>query len=165
LPISPDEQKPAPVPAEPCDGGQSLQPLPIRPWWAHPLTLLWLGCWAGLFVITHIPVPKGTHLVTGMDKVIHLVAYFALATLGARAAIGRGVRISGRWIITWTLVYATYGALDEVLQSFVHRSASFLDWLADVAGLILAAILVWMYPNPTRGDATEVEEDENMFGT
>lgn len=165
MPISPDEQKPAPVPAEPRDGGQFLQPLPVRPWWAHPLTLLWLGCWAGLFVIMHIPVPHGAPIPKGGDKIIHMVAYFALATLGGRAAIGRGVRINLRWIITWTLVYAAYGALDEVLQSFVNRSASFTDWLADVAGLVLAAIMLRMYPNPTRGDATEVEEDDDTFGT
>lgn len=165
MPTSPDEQKPTPVPAEPCDDGQSLRRLPARTWWTHPLTLLWLGCWAGLFVITHIPVSHGAPIPKGGDKVIHFVAYFVLATLGGRAAISRGVRISGRWIITWTLVYATYGALDEVLQSFVHRGASFFDWLADVAGLVLAAVLLQTYPNPTRGDATEIEDDENMFGT
>jgi VanZ family protein len=139
--------------------------VPRRPWWLHPLTLLWIGCWAGLFVITHVPVPKGVPVARGMDKVIHLVAYFALATLGGRAAVSRGVHVTPRWIVTWTVVYAVYAVLDEALQglSLVNRSASLTDWLADVAGLLLAAALLWMYPNPTRGNATEVEEDEELF--
>jgi VanZ family protein len=127
---------------------------------------MWLGCWAGLFVITHIPVPKGVPIPTGGDKIIHLVAYFALATLGGRAAIGRGVRIRGRWIIIWTLVYAAFGALDEITQGLpmVNRTPSLADWLANVAGLLLAAVLLWMYPTPTRGDSTVVEEDHELFG-
>ncbi len=165
MPISPDEQNPASVPAEPSDGGP-VRLLPARPWWAHPLTLLWLGCWAGLFVLTHIPVPKGVRVPTGGDKVIHLFAYFALATLGGRAAVSRGVRVSGRWIILWTVVYAVFGAIDELTQglSFVNRTTSFADWVADMVGLLLAAVLLWVYPNPTRGNATEVQEDEELFG-
>jgi len=46
----------------------------------------------------------------------------------------------------------------------VNRTTSFADWVADMVGLLLAAVLLWVYPNPTRGNATEVQEDEELFG-
>ena len=124
-----------------------------RPFWRHPLTLLWLACWAGLFVSTHIPVPAGAPIPRGGDKVLHFVAYFVLTMLGGRAAVGRGRSITTAWAVVWTLIYVAYGGADELLQPLVGRTLSLGDWLADVGGVLAAmAILATYYRSG--GDST-----------
>jgi VanZ family protein len=120
---------------------------------------LWLGCWAGLFVLTHIPVPKRLQPIRVSDKVIHCVAYFVLAMLGGRAALKRGRTLTWKWIAVWTAVYVLYGALDEVLQSFVGRNCDARDWLFDVLGVVLAmAILTLHGAQSGPADSNDVDE-------
>ena len=124
-----------------------------RPFWGHPLTLVWLGCWVGLFVVTHIPVRAGAPIPRGGDKVLHFVGYFALTMLGGRAAMGRGRSITTAWAVVWTLIYIAYGGADELLQPLVGRTLALGDWLADVGGVLAAmAILATYYRS--RGDST-----------
>lgn len=109
---------------------QSKRP---RSWW------LWVGCWAVLFVIMHIPVPAIAQRSVGLaDHVLHFIAYFVLTYLGAshyrNARSGSLVGV----LMAWALVYAGYAALDEWLQQFVRRTPSLGDWLADVAGIVVA---------------------------
>ena len=70
----------------------------------------------------------------GVDKIVHSALFAALALSGRWAGIGRGV------LGTLLVLYA---AVSEVLQGLtpLGRSASVLDWLADVAGLLLGLSL------------------------
>lgn len=73
------------------------------------------------------------------DKVMHLLVFLAL-TLSFYQAFNRPF---------WQAfcVLAVYGALIEVAQAtFTHRMGDPLDWLADVAGIVLAAALIRLLP-------------------
>jgi VanZ family protein len=37
-----------------------------------------------------------------------------------------------------------YGAVDELLQPFVHRDAELLDWVADATGVWAAVVILWL---------------------
>ena len=66
----------------------------------------------------------------GVDKLVHLVLFAALAVSGRWAGIGRGVL--GALLVL-------YAAVSEVLQGItpLARSASVADWFADVLGVLL----------------------------
>ena len=71
----------------------------------------------------------------GVDKLVHVTLFAALALSGRWAGIRRSVL--GALLVL-------YAAVSEVLQAVtpVHRSASVADWLADVSGLLLG-LVVW----------------------
>jgi VanZ family protein len=120
---------------------------------------LWLGCWAGLFVLTHIPIPKRVPPIHVSDKLMHCVAYFVLAMLGGRAALKRGRRLTWKWIAAWTGIYALYGAVDEGLQPLVNRNGDVFDWLFDLLGVGMAMAILALYSIPTnRTDAHNAED-------
>ena len=69
----------------------------------------------------------------GVDKVVHLLLFAALAGSGRWAGARAGVL---------GVLLVGYGALSEVVQglSALERSASVADWIADVVG-VLAGLL------------------------
>lgn len=104
---------------------------------------LWIGYWVILFAVMHRPLPGGLGLpAPWLDKLIHVGVYFILAALGGwhQFRMGRGRRPG--LLIGWVCVYGAYAALDEWLQQFVGRTASWGDWLADVAGVLAATIVL-----------------------
>lgn len=68
---------------------------------------------------------------THTDKIIHALIFLSLSTLGYLAFPKH------RTFVIVGLVF--YGALSEILQYLltVTRSASLLDWLADLVGILL----------------------------
>lgn len=106
---------------------------------------LWIGYWAVLFVATHRPLGAGAALIPpGGDKLIHFVAYFVLVILGDRYMRSVGRPRTPARMITWAGIYAAYGGFDEWLQGFVSRTPSLWDWIADVAGIAAATlVLTW----------------------
>ena len=73
------------------------------------------------------------------DKVMHVLVFFAL-TLSFKQAFARP-------FLHAFVLLAFYGALIEVAQAtFTSRMGDPLDWLADVAGILLAAALVRYLP-------------------
>ena len=107
---------------------------------------LWLGYWAFLFTMMHLPKPPGISLVNRLgDKLVHSGVYLVLAMLGGWATLRRGGRLDLRWAIRWGLIYAVYAAADELLQPYVGRACQLGDWVADVIGAWLAIILLtWL---------------------
>ena len=72
---------------------------------------------------------------TGWDKTNHLLGFGVLAVLGLRAWPRRTLRVA--------LGLMVFGALIEGLQALTtHRSAEWGDWLADLLGLLLGAVLL-----------------------
>lgn len=73
------------------------------------------------------------------DKVMHLLVFLAL-TLSFYQAFSRPF-----WQAFGLL--ALYGALIEVAQAtFTSRMGDPLDWVADVAGIVLAAAVIRLLP-------------------
>ena len=73
----------------------------------------------------------------GVDKLVHLLLFAALAASGRWAGARAGV-LAG--------VLVLYAAVSEVVQvvSALGRSASVADWIADAAG-VLAGLLAWAW--------------------
>lgn len=88
--------------------------------------------WVTLVVLTHIPVPQTVQGLGVSDKLIHLVGYFPLGLLLPVCRVP-GCKTLWRCVI----VIAGYGVLDELFQIPVGRTASLLDWIADVLGILL----------------------------
>jgi len=99
----------------------------------------WIALWIGMFVATHIPVRAiGVLHFRHADKLVHAGLYALLTILGGRRLKMSGRSVATRSLLSWGGVYAAYGVLDEWLQSYVGRSMSFSDWLADVVGISIA---------------------------
>ncbi len=83
-------------------------------------------------------------LPRGFDKVIHFFIFFVLGWLLARGLFGNPLKTSpARWAAILA-GGALFAMLDEMHQALVPgRYADFKDWLADMAGLTLAAL--WYY--------------------
>ncbi|MDT0277158.1 VanZ family protein [Blastococcus goldschmidtiae] len=70
----------------------------------------------------------------GVDKVVHLALFAALASSGRWAGVG------SRVLVPLLLVYA---AVSEVVQGLpaLNRSMSVADWIADAIGVLLGLAL------------------------
>lgn len=108
----------------------------VRARWVGVVLVIY---WVQLFVLMHIPLPRGLDVRPGMDKLVHFGAYTGLAFL------------LGLWILAYTRdkpgrrwkyqVLAIVGLLlwaivDELLQIPVNRSADVYDCLADWLGVV-----------------------------
>ena len=120
-----------------------------RSWW------VWVGYWAVLFVIMHVPPPELARRLGGADRVAHFAAYFILASLGAyHLRRSRGGSIVAA-LMGWAVVYVAWAALDEWLQRFVSRTPSYTDWLADVGGVLVATGIAMAWGRRSRARLSE----------
>jgi len=127
----------------------------VRRW-----TFAWVGFWCLMFVATHVPLRgPGTTPIPHVDKLVHFGMFLVLTLLGGRrlSVSSRPVRL--RRFVAWALVYAAYAVADEALQPLVARTASVIDWVADLAGIVAGTLTlaVWQRPRtlsePGRRDA------------
>lgn len=109
----------------------------------------WLAYWGVLLTVMHLPKvsPPRVALRLG-DKVLHCAAYLVLALLGGWVALRLGRRVDTRWVVRWGLIYAAYGAADELLQPLSGRTCQLGDWLADAIGVAVALALVALLARP-----------------
>lgn len=107
-----------------------------------------IAIWLVLAIITHIPVPQSAPDIRGIDKMIHLIAYFPLGLLLPNCRI-RGCQGGGICLF----IIALYGMCDELLQIPVGRTASVLDWVADVAGASVGILLALRFAK--RGEVAQ----------
>ena len=73
----------------------------------------------------------------GTDKVVHLIAFAALAFPLARTG-----RIG---LIPVVVGASAFGGLIELIQPSFGRSADMQDWIADIAGVALGILLALLY--------------------
>jgi VanZ family protein len=102
------------------------------------LAVYWLAMFAG----THYP--KLPELAQANDELLHFSGYLGLAVLlvswwqlSPLPQVKRPARIIGAAI----LILAAYGAFDELTQILAGRDCEFFDWVADVSGGALGALL------------------------
>jgi VanZ family protein len=112
-------------------------------WLRRTCWALTAAYWVGIFVMTHLPPPVVRRMVPDIwDKLAHFLIYFGLA-----AALGTTLILTyprRRSIPLWVLgVGFVYGAIDELLQPFVRRDASVLDWVADALGVWAGVLVLW----------------------
>lgn len=103
------------------------------------LTCVCVLSWIGGAIATHVPPRRPAS--SGFDLGLHTGGYFILAAvlwLTLRAhGLSRGRRIG--WMALATAVYA---ALDELTQPIFRRTASVADWIANLAGVAVALIVL-----------------------
>ena len=100
---------------------------------------LTLACyWLMLFIATHLPKVPMPH-VTNSDKYIHFAAFAGLAFLLAWSI---PTIPNKRWVnVLLALAIAIiYGAVDEISQTPVGRTADIMDWAADSAGAVFGVV-------------------------
>lgn len=94
-----------------------------------------------IFFVSALPKLPTLPSLFGIDKVQHAAAYLILGLL-----LNRGAALVGMkpYVYSFT-IGAMYGAFDEIHQWFVPgRDMSGMDWLADVAGIVIAMLAVAM---------------------
>ena len=110
---------------------------PTRRVWTPVLVVYWVV----LFILTHIPrVPQPPDILIPPDYVLHFAAYAILAFLCAAAWSWRR-SLSLRDLLALVVLLSVYGAADELTQIPVGRDASLGDWIADVAGAVVGALI------------------------
>ncbi len=113
----------------------------LRPWVLCALVVFW----GGMFVGTHVPLPKFDDLPSGSDKFMHFGAYAGLAfLLGLWRAVTRPMTI--RQYAAVFGVTVLYGIVDELLQMIpvLNRTADPWDALADWCGSLLGLCALWL---------------------
>ena len=104
--------------------------------------LLTAGYWAVLFVLTHLPPTRMMHGPSN-DKLQHFAAYFVLSmALGTTMWVATPARRRVAPLVALG-VCAAYGIFDELTQPIVGRSAEVGDWVADVSGATVAALILF----------------------
>ena len=99
-----------------------------------PLTLI---VTAVLTVAMLWPINQPPPGPDGRDKIVHLIAFAALAFPLAR---------TGRFGLIPVFVGASaFGGLIELIQPSFGRSADMQDWIADIAGVGLGIMLALLY--------------------
>jgi len=108
--------------------------------WEHWYRRALPAYWVFLFCATHFPRPRLPGELPAADKLVHVVGFGLLAFLFWRFAESFNRDLSARFFWLALLVLSAYAAADEYLQQFVNRQTSRLDWLADVAGILLVLV-------------------------
>lgn len=111
----------------------TLPPIPRR----YLVATFWCACVAiGVLALVPATMPLPS---TGWDKSNHALAFAVLGVLGARCWPAMPLRV--------LVALAAYGGAIEIAQTFTEtRMGEWVDWVADVAGLLAAAILVVRNP-------------------
>mgnify|MGYP001307579025 FL=1 len=90
-----------------------------------------------IFFLSHQPrVMDGLPEITGLDKLLHCIAYFSLAISWITALLKNSVSAAHSKMVILSMLYALS---DEFHQTFIPtRSFEVLDLVADAAGILLA---------------------------
>jgi VanZ family protein len=101
--------------------------------------------WPALFYSSHIPIPTWVYKARVSDKSLHLLAYLILVFL-LWFSVSAEVKVSWRRARAWwvLIVVGCYGAIDELLQSYVGRTCDLADFLANMAGTF-AGLFMFMF--------------------
>ncbi len=106
---------------------------------------LWVVWWLAMFIATTIPGHSlGDTPLWSFDKLIHCSMYGVLTLLVLWWASGESWWRSAHLLLLMGCLIL-WGAIDELHQPLVGRSCSLYDWLADCCGVLLAALLWWLY--------------------
>jgi hypothetical protein len=102
--------------------------------------------WPALFAATHIPVPDFVGSAGMSDKKLHYLAYLVLVSL-LWFVVSPHNKVNWKkakvWVVLAVIVW--YGAIDEWLQGFVHRSPDVADFKADLSGALTGLVILSIF--------------------
>ena len=136
-----------------------MQTLAVGQAWVWRVSGLVVSVFAALLIaaLTLTPIPTQTTLANGLDKVYHFVAFVGLI-------FPLILTDSRRWPWAVPLCIA-YGGLIELIQPTVGRAAEWLDFGADVTGVLAGAALAEILHDRIRDRFFAVDglgEDEEL---
>ena len=118
---------------------------------AWAAVLAWM---LAIVALSALPIegPGWIRVPLGIDKWMHAAFYGLLAVLGAVAwsATGAGSAVAA---VRGAALASSYGAVVEWIQSFLPRTPSVADWVADLVGAVIGAAGWWLARR--RGQRTE----------
>ena len=114
--------------------------------------------WILLFIGTHIPADAILGKLHASDKVLHAAAFAGLAFLMAWAIPTDRTRIHQNTVYA-AIVCVIYGAVDEILQIPVGRTADWKDFVADCVGICMGLSTY------TIARAMLIKAEWNLFAT
>ena len=137
------------------------RPAFICRWASNPVMRRWafLAYWLVMFAGTHIPrlgtIKPDVFRIPHADKVVHFclfAGWMCLCWWLLRPPGGRPRRVAIAGVF---LAGAFYAAFDELTQSLVGRDTSFGDFLADIAGMLVAfwVLEAWHHRQTSRKTA------------
>ena len=101
------------------------------------------GYWLLLFIATHIPPNPVMSYVRLNDKLVHACAFSGLAFLVAWAVPTNKSKLNQNIAIA-AMISVVYAGIDELLQIPVGRTADWLDFAADCAGICIGLTVYWI---------------------
>ena len=110
----------------------------------HKITIfLLVSYWIALIIFAHIQVPDSVRSANISDKALHVLAYLVL-TFFLWFSIKPHEKVKWHKIHVWLvfLIITGYGAIDEVIQSFVGRTCDVLDIAANISGILLSLFIL-----------------------
>jgi VanZ family protein len=135
------------------------EPTPLRRRLHRLFQLAVAGYWLAMFAATHVPRVDMVERLPTTDKELHFSGYFVLGLLLPFWRLPVTAPTVRRMSRVWAVI-ALYGALDELLQIPVGRSAEVHDWVADAVGaaggVLLAAVLMWVAARRKRSHGTSI---------
>lgn len=93
-------------------------------------TSLLIAACVGVVTLLPLEVPV---IVPGTDKLHHLVAFAALTFPVALMV--------PRWLPATVVLAVLYGGVIEIIQPYAGRYGDVMDWIADIQGIALGALL------------------------
>ena len=116
----------------------------------HKMTIIaLLVYWPAIFILTHLApgkIPQIVFVFGISDKMMHFVGYLGLFFL-LWFALCPDKKVNFTEIGTWSVLAAlvVYGAIDEWLQFFTHRSPDAMDFVANMVGVLTAMVLLMIF--------------------
>ena len=107
-------------------------------------------------LFTHIPqeiMPERLQ-VRGLDKIEHIAAYGAITIL---FVLSLRTRFSLLSAATLFFAISALGAVDELTQPLVNRTASPFDWLADIVGISVVLLAFVCFNHSKRQAANNAD--------
>jgi VanZ family protein len=99
-----------------------------------------------MFIGTHLPSSISLGISVS-DKLIHATAFMSLTLMLLISwELSTGVLQPQHYFAVW-LFCTLYGAFDEITQTPFGRTCDGLDWLADIAG-ILVGLTLYRFARP-----------------
>ncbi|MFQ6675640.1 MAG: VanZ family protein [Fidelibacterota bacterium] len=109
-----------------------------------------------ILAVSAIPGQTLHGLVFGWDKAFHFMEYALLGGLLVKSLS----RLDAGRVLATGFAGMIFGAVDESWQGMVsQRNASFYDWVADAAGIVMGIVLVVLFA--ARARSTEASREES----
>jgi VanZ family protein len=116
-----------------------------------------------LCIARTLPTEK-VPMFEGVDKVVHFLMYVVLAGVLSLDQYRQHVLFTSKKMYAWAVLFPVlYGGFIEIVQTyFPPRSAEWLDWFCDIAGVLVGFFFAkYLYPKFVRQEGESCLKNED----